>query len=350
MLGANPQGLAPLCRISSKKTAHAIFREKVSLQFTESKPQKNYSAAKVFSGWPSLVICYFVVSEERAKEKGPPTKAPLLLAMDPTWNGKTIKTTGEWGSTSSAPRPALQDHSSTQGKKCQAFCCSKLRQATLAHLFAGAVKAGAPEAFTAPAKMEGGKAAGRNAPRGAQPTAGGRSPAISPALPGSPQRGRQGRGGSRGEQGRAKRRPDTGRSEAKDEEGQAGEAEGRAARTSKAKAGHRTKRSEGRGRPSGRGRRRCTPRQHSSTKRRTTKRTAPKWGAQKRPGALSPKPGFAGLCPGAGDCRMFRRGIAHHCRQETLVRGSGFGPGKRRHLKHPAQGRLCRLLCPCAGC
>ena len=42
--------------------------------------------------------------------------------------------------------------------------------------------------------MAGGKAGERNAPRGGQPKAGGRSPAISPALPGSPQRGRQGRG------------------------------------------------------------------------------------------------------------------------------------------------------------
>ena len=132
------------------------------------------------------------------KKRGRQPRRPFCWLWAPHGK-KTIKTTGEWGSTSSAPRPARQDHSSTQVKKCQAiFCRSTLRQATLAHLFAGAVKAGAPEAFTAPAKMEGGKAAGRNAPRGAQPTAGGRSPAISPALPGSPQRGRQGRGGSRG--------------------------------------------------------------------------------------------------------------------------------------------------------
>ena len=132
------------------------------------------------------------------KKRGRQPRRPFCWLWAPHGK-KTIKTTGEWGSTSSAPRPARQDHSSTQGKKCQAiFCRSTLRQATLAHLFAGAVKAGAPEAFTAPAKMEGGKAAGRNAPRGAQPTAGGRSPAISPALPGSPQRGRQGRGGKQG--------------------------------------------------------------------------------------------------------------------------------------------------------
>ena len=78
------------------------------------------------------------------------------------------------------------------------FCRSTLRQATLAHLFAGAVKAGAPEAFPAPAKMEGGKAAGRNAPRGAQPTAGGRSPATAPRTPGAPSGGGRG-GGEAGE-------------------------------------------------------------------------------------------------------------------------------------------------------
>lgn len=167
------------------------------------------------------------------------------------------------------------------------FCRSTLRQATLAHLFAGAVKAGAPEAFTAPAKMEGGKAAGRNAPRGPSQRLGGE--ARQPALrsPGAPSGGGRG-GGEAGENPQGST---------------AAPREGRGAATDK-----------------------------------------------KRPGALSPKPGFAGLCPGAGACRRFRRGITHHCRQETLVRGSGFGPGKRRHLKHPAQGRLCRLLGPCAGC
>ena len=132
------------------------------------------------------------------KKRGRQPRRPFCWLWPPHGK-KTVHTTGEWGSTSSAPRPARQDHSSTQGKKCQAiFCRSTLRQATLAHLFAGAVKAGAPEAFTAPAKMEGGKAAGRNAPRGAQPTAGGRSPAISPALPGSPPAGAAGAGGKQG--------------------------------------------------------------------------------------------------------------------------------------------------------
>lgn len=55
----------------------------------------------------------------------------------------------------------------------------------------------------AAATMKGARAGGgtqhRPAPRGGPPKAGARRPATSPALPGSPQRGRQGRGGSRGE-------------------------------------------------------------------------------------------------------------------------------------------------------
>lgn len=95
---ADPERFSPFSVYQVEKGTHNFCGQKVSLQFTDCKPQKNYSAATAFPGLPSLVICDFIASDERAKEKGPPTKAPLLLAMGPTWkeNNKNHWRMGEY--------------------------------------------------------------------------------------------------------------------------------------------------------------------------------------------------------------------------------------------------------------
>ena len=289
----------------------------MGLQFTDCKPQKNYSAATAFPGLPSLVICDFIASDERAKEKGPPTKAPLLLAMDPTWKENSSKPLESGGVRQAHPDQPCETIVARRAKNVKpSFAVAHSGRLPLPTYLPGLSRPELRKPLLPRLKWKGARLPDGTHRGGPSQRLGGaaRQPAL--RSPGAPSGGGRGGGGSRGEQGRAKRRPNAGQSEAKDEEGQAGEDEGRAPQGSTA-----------------------APREGRGTA--TDK---------KRPGALSPKPGFAGLCPGAGACRRFRRGITHHCRQETLVRGSGFGPGKRRHLKHPAQGRLCRLLCPCAGC
>ena len=184
---------------------------------------------------------------------------------------KQFKTTGEWGSTPSAPRPALQDHSSTQGKKCQAsFAVAHSGRLPLPTYLPGLSRPELRKPLLPRLKWKGARLPDGTHRGGPSQRLGGE--ARQPALrsPGAPSGGGRGGGGKQGRTrtSKAKAGHRTKRSEGRGRPSGRGRWRSRA-RTSKAKAKRRTERSEGRGRPSGRGRRQSTPRQHRSTKRRT---------------------------------------------------------------------------------